>query len=376
MNLISLLRARLLCLAILGYHGWTPSAYAEYGPVGKIATELFEVQQDGETLYAPYLLSKSLKQTDPTITRLVCVQHGAARDPYSYLSRMVGSAKLAGVEEQTLVASFQWLEEKDIEAHRLDTSLPVNQLLFYSSGWRGGDASLSTSRHPRPFRVSNFEVIDQFLLHAAERLPNLKQVVVTGHSAGGQVVNRYAISNVVEPTLKSTYGISVQYIVFNPSSYLYLDDRRWDAKTEAFNVPTHDSLKAAPRYNQFKYGLNGVNQYFQRTPNEKILEDFPNRSVIYAIGELDNDPAHQDLDTDPSAMLQGDTRLTRGVRYFKHLNDLFGDKILSTQRVVILPGVAHSSAGCFMGAAGCNMLFGTGERDDGPIDKYGLRNLD
>jgi hypothetical protein len=74
-------------------------------------------------------------------------------------------------------------------------------------------------------------------------------------------------------------------------------------------------------------------------------------------------------------MLQGDTRLTRGIQYFKHLNDLFGGEISSTQRVVILPGVAHSSAGCFMGPAGCNMLFGTGKRDDGPLAKYGLKNF-
>ena len=42
--------------------------------------------------------------------------------------------------------------------------------------------------------ISSFEVIDQIISHIAEPdlFPNLATIVVAGHSAGGQHVNRYA----------------------------------------------------------------------------------------------------------------------------------------------------------------------------------------
>ena len=50
--------------------------------------------------------------------------------------------------------------------------------------------------------------------------PNLKTVVVVGHSAGGQFVNRYAAGGAGCPNPL----VEVRYVIMNPSSYLYVDD--------------------------------------------------------------------------------------------------------------------------------------------------------
>ena len=47
----------------------------------------------------------------------------------------------------------------------------------------------------------------------------MKAIVVAGHSAGGQFVNRYEMSNSVHDTL----GVPVSYVVANPSSYAWPD---------------------------------------------------------------------------------------------------------------------------------------------------------
>ncbi len=349
---------RIRFLVMLAVVLQSPSLRAAYGPVARIAPARFAIENGGHTLYAPYIASGPIDQSNPKITRLICLQHGAARNPFSYLDGMTRAMEMAGVEDETIAVAFQWLEEKDIEAHRSDHSLRVDDLLYYSSDWRAGNDSLSTSDNPRPFQISNFEVIDRFLLECAKRFPNLKAIVVTGHSAGGQIANRYAISNLAEPKLTSEFGVALQYVIYNPSSYMYLDEKRWSESEKGFAVPSRSVRRAIPDYNSFKYGFDGSNSYFKRSGKTAIHDSFPDRRVTYAIGEKDNDPAHKDLDRSPSAMLQGDSRLSRGMRYYQHLEDVFGPKIAERQRVVILPDVGHHAGDCFTAPLSLEILFG------------------
>ncbi|MEM9589051.1 MAG: hypothetical protein AAGA03_17350, partial [Planctomycetota bacterium] len=198
-------------------------------PVDRIASQRFAMHQHGSTLYAPYVSSQPIDQPDPNITRLVYLQHGAARNPYAYLERFQRAARLGDASDHTLVIAGQFLEEKDIEKHQ-----PGDDVLYYSGNWRAGNRSQSTDANPRPFRISNFVVIDRMLTAAVRTFPNLTSVVVAGHSAGGQVVNRYAMTNEVEPILEQEHGLSVRYVVANPSSYLYLNGKRWDEGSQSF----------------------------------------------------------------------------------------------------------------------------------------------
>src|SRR2546421_664968 len=74
--------------------------------------------------------------------------------------------------------------------------------------------------------------------------PNLKGIVLTGHSAGGQYVTRYEMANLVHDKL----GVPITYVVSNPSSYAYLDSDRptgpnneMRAFGDARNCTTYDS---------------------------------------------------------------------------------------------------------------------------------------
>ena len=81
----------------------------------------------------------------------------------------------------------------------------------------------------RPRRVPNealtsFDFGDELLRRLARKdvFPNLKLIVFSGHSAGGQFVSRYEFANQVHEKL----GVPVTYVVANPSLYAWPDANR------------------------------------------------------------------------------------------------------------------------------------------------------
>ena len=59
--------------------------------------------------------------------------------------------------------------------------------------------------------ISAFDFVDDILRMVADKknFPNLKRIVVTGHSAGGQFANRYEMANKVDGTLA---GVTISYV--------------------------------------------------------------------------------------------------------------------------------------------------------------------
>jgi pimeloyl-ACP methyl ester carboxylesterase len=75
--------------------------------------------------------------------------------------------------------------------------------------------------------LSSFDAIDSILARLADRsvFPNLAHIVLAGHSAGGQIVQRYAVVGTGTDKL-TALGVRVRYVVANPSSYAYFSRER------------------------------------------------------------------------------------------------------------------------------------------------------
>src|SRR4029078_2911446 len=103
-----------------------------------------------------------------------------------------------------------------------------------SSGECAGPARWPLGGEAKGAKVTSFDVMDAILRRLARRdsFPNLRTIIVAGHSAGGQFVPRYQMSTQVHETL----AIPVSYIVANPSSYAYLDPMRPTATAFAEHV--------------------------------------------------------------------------------------------------------------------------------------------
>ena len=294
---------------------------------------------NADKLKIPYCRNISLEYANEDIKQAVIIIHGLNRNAHTYYTNILNAARdHNGADQHTIILAPQFLLERDIENFELS-----NKILFWSNhGWKQGNKSLSTPDNHRPFRISSFSAIAQIIQRLARpnRFPNLRQITIAGHSAGGQFVNRFAAANQVKPD-----GISLRYIVANPSSYLYFNQERRVEKTlNQFAVP---DVSSCPNYNKYKYGLEDLNSYMKAINLDQIRSQYLNKEVIYLLGSEDNRSNSFDLDTSCEAMLQGKERLERGMIYFNYLRHYYGSAILETHKKVIVPGVQHDDFGMF-----------------------------
>jgi len=276
----------------------------------------------------------------PDITRAVIVQHGNSRTAASYFGYIVEASIAEGLIERTLILAVKFITLEDGPA--------ADELYWSSSGWKKGDPSLNGPG------LSSFDVMDHLFaeLSAPGRFPNLEKIVLVGHSAGGQFVNRFAGGSRAEEDLA---GIEVRYIVANPSSYMYLNEaRRIDGHVDLFEVPAPGEIACPYSYNDYKYGLEERNEYMSRLTGDGIRGQYTVRDVIYLLGTEDDDPQGDGLDRSCPAMLQGDHRLMRGTVFYNHLCTFFD---CSNHLFVLVPGIGHSGRGMFTSDEGRGVIF-------------------
>jgi pimeloyl-ACP methyl ester carboxylesterase len=292
-----------------------------------------------ENLALTLYVSAPLDAPSPAIHRAVVVIHGADGNADSYFRTMTKAAAMAGKAAETLVVAPHFVEQRDV-------NVPRGQLLWSrGADWHAGDLSM---RDVTP-RVSSFAVIDRILARLADAraFPNLTSIVLAGHSAGAQFVQRYAVAEREDPAVAPR----MLYVVANPSSFLYLDARRPDpARPGSFRVPTDARCEA----NRFKYGFEQANAYFQRESPPAMTERYRARRVIYLAGERDTDPQHKMLDRNCAAMAQGATRFARTQAFMTYMDAFYAPH---AHRLMTVPGVGHSARGMFQSERGLAVLF-------------------
>jgi hypothetical protein len=262
-------------------------------------------------------------------TALVMV-HGNLCNANSYFESAVAATQAAGRFQDTIVIAPSF---KGNDGRRCKDSIGQGELAFPCNGWKDGQAALNAP-------VDSFAAMDALLavLGDSTSFPNLRRIVVAGHSAGGQFVQRYAAGNRMESKLKTP----VRYVVANPSSYVYLDASR----------PVAGADEECPAYNQYKYGLENLTGYLEGTGAEVIREQFPKRDVTYLVGELDvnQDP---DLDRTCPAVMQGLNRRERGVNFWNYMRS----KYKAGHKLFTVAGCGHSAACMFKAEVGWRAVF-------------------
>jgi pimeloyl-ACP methyl ester carboxylesterase len=196
-----------------------------------------------------------------------------------------------------------------------------------------------------PGAVSSFGALDQIIKHLGNRtlFPVLREIVVAGHSGGGQVVQRFALTGHDHPSLQ-TEGIRLRFVVANPSSYAYFSPQR----------PVPFKVADCPGFNDWKYGMQHLPAYAKGQSAEQLEQAYVSRDITYLLGQQDTDPNHPALDKSCEAETQGAYRLIRGHNYFDTLKQRHPRL---TQKLVEVPGVGHNGAGIFTSPEGQKVLF-------------------
>lgn len=161
----------------------------------------------------PLFATGAWNAPQPGVERAVILLHGRLRNADAYFGFAHRARAAAGLDpDDTLLIVPQFLADADVTAH----GAPASTLRWEWTGWMGGDEALA------PAPISSFAVLDALLamLADAARFPALREVVVAGHSGGGQVAHRYAVVAQGEAPLTAR-GIKLRYVIANPSSYVY-----------------------------------------------------------------------------------------------------------------------------------------------------------
>ena len=280
-------------------------------------------------------LSQDWRQPLPGIQRALIIVHGRLRNAQTYLHSAEQAASQAGQSANTLVIAPQFLNEADVQRHHLDNPL----LRWKGNAWMAGELSVG------PGQISSYGALDQIIEHLGNRqlFPALKEIVVAGHSGGGQVVQRFALTGHDHPALQ-TAGIRLRYVVANPSSYAYFSPQR----------PVPFDVASCPGFNDWKYGLQHLPPYAQGQSAEQLEQRYVSRHITYLLGQQDTDPNHPALDKSCEAETQGAYRLIRGQHYFDYLKQLHPQL---NQQLVEVPGVGHNGDRMLTSPEGQQALF-------------------
>lgn len=286
-------------------------------------------------LYLPVHTTHLLDEGDADVTRIVVVVHGTDRNGDDYFERMVAATSAAERMDETLVIAptFQTVDDG-----------PRNDEPYWTSGgWKRGHRSSSSGPAPR---ISSYAAIDELLrsVLASGRFPAVTDVVVTGHSAGGQVAHRFAGASRIE----NDAGVAFRYVVANPSTYLYIGPER-DGPT-GFETPGGG---ACSDYDVWHYGLDELNSYATAVTPDSIRAQLLRRDVRILLGSADSLSAS--LDVTCGANLQGRNRLERGRTLIRYMDAVHPGH---SHREMIVPGVGHSSAQMYRSSVGRDALFG------------------
>ncbi len=276
--------------------------------------------------------SHPLDARNERVRRALIMVHGTNRNADHYFSTAVGAAFLAGALDDTVVISPRIASA----AGSCHDTLAPNEVSWSCTGdsWRSGGSSVSNPD------LTSFDFVDQILKQLATKntFPNMRAIVVAGHSAGGQFVARYQMANRVHETL----GVPVTYVVANPSSYAWPDATRPTATDDgtpenakaAWNLETVHAkfsygpfdASACPNYNRWPAGLeNRSGGYTAKISDDQLKKQLVSRPTTFLFGQVDVLPLGG-FDSSCPAMAQGATRRARGEAYVKYIDEQLGAK--------------------------------------------------
>jgi pimeloyl-ACP methyl ester carboxylesterase len=291
-------------------------------------------------VYASY----PLNVRNDAIRRALIMVHGTNRNADHYFDTAMAATFLAGALDDTIVVAPHLIIANDQKAE--------NEVVWPGGGdsWRSGGMSPSNAE------LSSFDVADELLRSFANKnlFPNMKAIVVTGHSAGGQYATRYAMANKVHDSL----GVPVTYVVANPSSYAWPDATRTlpqddadpGAAKDGWNLtpdtavhtkftygPYDGTARNCANYNRWPLGLENRTGYTAKMTDEQLKKQLVARPTTFLVGQVDTLPLGG-FDSSCSAMAQGPTRRSRGEAFVKFINEKLG----ATHSIQVVSECGHN----------------------------------
>jgi len=321
-------------------------------------------------------------RTDLDITTAVIGVHGSGRDAGTYLCAL--TAVVADISKDQTFASKKdqrrplpkdvlvvapWFMSPEDNAPptsslpyiQWDDQYPIPHTFRY-----GAESTKPDLKHN--MTISSFGAMDVLLERLCDRkhFPNLRRIVVVGHSAGGQFVQRWALSsnswcfgggqfaNRWAPEADLPH---VRVVVANPRSFAYLDNRRYFALSDQTAADDDDGISPAENdgtltpfdkyqlrppsaaeedgckeFNRYEWGLdkneevpapyiiNSVQKLIDQGDNSELFCRYASRDIVYLSGQRDIETlGSQICGQGKEDGYQGPSRRERSERFFASL---------------------------------------------------------
>ncbi|KIK64609.1 hypothetical protein GYMLUDRAFT_220590 [Collybiopsis luxurians FD-317 M1] len=289
---------------------------------------------DFHVLVQPLYQTTGLDQTE--VTRAVIILPGKPRDCWYYWNAMNNALNKANYENSSIsrsqisiMAPCFWTEA-DVKAGAARDDV----LIWGATTWISGHKNVGPDGISD---YSSFKALDSLIAYYMNRTayPNLNTVVLAGHSAGAQMVQRYA-------GLRRTaaHDDRLHFWIANPGSLMWLSTDRPSPNTSCTG------------FDDYKYGLESdFPAYAGKLDRKSITTSYNRRIINYAWGTADNGNG----DTRCQAETQGSTHYTRGQNFVNMINNTFGWPANAT--VDWIQGVSHDNVGMMESDEGINKLF-------------------
>ena len=316
-----------------------------------IPSTRIQMSVNGHTLTLPYYSNHDLYNVNVQSRLALISIHGDGRNGDEHYDILTDIAEQESVLDTCVVVAPFFLEQSQINLFQLDSTV----LFFPSNDWNAGAQSRSTGQNPRPESISSFSVIDTLIATLINNNPNLQKIVFTGHSAGSQMVVRYAAGNRAWGEISNASGIEINYVPINTPSFLYMDGARVvdeDASLYQFESPT-DCFS----HNYYKYGLDNLNEYMQETGVEQIRDQYYSSRVIYLVGEYD----YSGYSEHCNRMSQGSNIYKRTHIYYSYLEYFYDQNVFTTHSMATIPGAGHNFEQSVNSNCGKQALLGIGD---------------
>jgi hypothetical protein len=268
---------------------------------------------------------------DPSqVKRAIITYPGKPRDCWKYgnlfrnaLSVVYANETYGVANGSVIIISPMWMNNLDNAAG----GTQAGELWFNGSAWEYGGASGGPKL---THSIDSYSVMDNFtdMLFDTAQWPAMNQVVIAGHSMGGQATHRYAILK-----KQKKYDNNMSYWMGNPGSWTYLSTQR-----PYYNQSCTDT------YDTWEYGIGGnqtkIPKYARKdveTNKQDIVNRYLGRKCHMALGLLDNGPG----DTHCQARDQGGNHLDRGSNYVLHLANISNGVFPSSMTVDFIGNTSH-----------------------------------
>lgn len=289
--------------------------------------------------------------------------HGSGRNADDYLCCATASLPKQLDPSLALVIAPRFLAVEDghvnITGREWTEVLRWNETDPIPHTWRYGADAINSD-------ISSYDGMDALLerlVFDKVRFPRLEQIIVAGHSAGGQFTQRWALTSCSPawgdgPDVNEPRILPIRVVVANPRSFCYLDGRRYI--NGSLVTPDKSEIESCPGYNEWEWGLDSggrlptpyKDRALAKMGGPKRMKDrYRGRDIVYLAGALDVEHVHGSCEDDG---FQGSTRRERSKCFFSSLNEIYGRKV---HRRLVVPGVPHDHCLMFQSKAGYSALF-------------------